>query len=139
MARHKNPLYKKEDLLRMIVEWKAEGQMHNTIIAKIKELNYSIDYAYALLREAKPLIMETLKDIAKDRIETTITELETLKHEASIAEDLNLVLQIQKEINKISGLHKENLDITSDGKAIENIQVIKITEYIKPNKTEEHE
>jgi valyl-tRNA synthetase len=69
MARHKDPEFKKEDLLRMIVEWKAEGQMHNTVIANIKELGYSIDYAYALLREAKPLIMETLKDLAKDRIE----------------------------------------------------------------------
>jgi len=139
MPRHKNPTYKKEDLLKMIVEWKAEGVMHNTVIANIKALGYGIDYAYALLKEAKPLIIETLKDIAKDRIETTITELETLKHEASVAEDLNLVLQIQKEINKITGLHLERVDVTSDGKAIENIQVIKITEYIKPNKTEEHE
>jgi hypothetical protein len=131
MARHKNPEYKKEDLLRMIVEWKAEGQMHNTVIANIKELGYSIDYAYALLREAKPLIMETLKDLAKDRIETTITELETMKFNAMEAEDLNLALQIQKEINKIAGLHMERVDVTTDGKAIENISVIKLVEILK--------
>lgn len=131
MARHKNPEYKKEDLLRMIVEWKAEGRMHNTIIANIRELGYSIDYAYALLREAKPLIMETLKDLAKDRIETTIAELETLKFNAMEAEDLNLALQIQKEINKIAGLHMERVDVTTDGKAIENISVIKLVEILK--------
>jgi len=136
MARHKNPEYKKEDLMRMIVEWKAEGRMHNTVIANIRELGYSIDYAYALLREAKPLIMETLKDLAKDRIETTIAELETMKFNAMQAEDLNLALQIQKEINKITGLHLERLDVTTNGKTIENIQVIKMIEIKKEEEDE---
>jgi hypothetical protein len=136
MARHKDPEFKKEDLLRMIVEWKAEGQMHNTVIANIKELGYSIDYAYALLREAKPLIMETLKDLAKDRIETTIAELETMKFNAMEAEDLNLALQIQKEINKITGLHLERVDVTTNGKPLENITVIKMVEIKKEEEDE---
>lgn len=136
MARHKDPEYKKEDLMRMIVEWKAEGQMHNTVIANIKELGYSIDYAYALLREAKPLILETLKDLAKDRIETTIAELETMKFNAMQVEDLNLALQIQKEINKITGLHLERLDVTTNGKPLENITVIKMVEIKKSEEDE---
>jgi hypothetical protein len=120
----------------MIVEWKAEGQMHNTVIANIKELGYSIDYAYALLREAKPLILETLKDLAKDRIETTIAELETMKFNAMQVEDLNLALQIQKEINKITGLHLERLDVTTNGKPLENITVIKMVEIKKADEDE---
>jgi hypothetical protein len=139
MARRKAPEYKKEDLIKMIVEWTGDGIVRGQQIQFIKALGYGIDYCYQLFKDAKPLIDEMLKDIGKGRLESTIADLEQQRFQALEDGDKKFAHEIMKEINKISGLHKENLDITSDGKAIENIQVIKITEYIKPNKTEEHE
>lgn len=131
MARKKDPEYKKEDLIKMVVEWTAQGVTRARQIQYIREMGYGVDYAYQLFRDAKPIINEVLKDIGKDILEETISELRRMKLEAEEAEDRALALNIQKEINKIAGLHKENVDITTDGKAIENISVIKLVEILK--------
>jgi hypothetical protein len=139
MARKTNPEYKKEDLIKMVVEWTAKGVTRARQIQYIQELGYGIDYAYQVFKDAKPLINEMLKDIGKDILEETISELRRMKLEAEDAEDANLALQIQKEINKIAGLYTEKVDVTTNGKAIENISVIKMVEVINPNNTNENE
>lgn len=131
MARKKDPEFKKEDLIKMVVEWTAQGVTRARQIQYIKEMNYGVDYAYQLFRDAKPIINEVLKDIGKDILEETISELRRMKLEAEEVEDRVLALNIQKEINKIAGLHMERVDVTTDGKAIENISVIKLVEILK--------
>jgi hypothetical protein len=123
----------------MVVEWTAKGVTRARQIQYIQELGYGIDYAYQVFKDAKPLINEMLKDIGKDILEETISELRRMKLEAEDAEDANLALQIQKEINKIAGLYTEKVDVTTNGKAIENISVIKMVEVINPNNTNENE
>jgi hypothetical protein len=59
-----------------------------------------------------------------------------MKFNAMEAEDLNLALQIQKEINKITGLHLERVDVTTNGKPLENITVIKMVEIKKEEEDE---
>lgn len=130
MARKKNSEIKKPDLIKKIVEWVGDGVGQSEMIQRIKDMGYCIQYAYQLLNEAKPLINEMLKDLGTERLNITITKLEGLYREAN--GDRRLQLEIQKEINKISGLHQQKVDITTDGEKINNIQIIKLIE-IKNN------
>lgn len=126
MARKSDPKYKKPDLIREVVEMFSSGQSQYEIINWLKtEGECSISYCYEILRESKPFVIDTLKDISRERLEMTINELEKLKTEAKLQGDRRLALEYQKEINKISGLYKEKVDITTDGEKINNqIKVI---------------
>lgn len=129
MARKKDPKYKKIDLINKIVEMTCSGKSQPEVINWLKtEAECQISYIYECLREAKPIIIDTLKDLSKDRLEMTIAELEEMKADAKRAHDKKLVLEIQKEINKIAGLHnqKQELDITSGGDKITEIKLIEI-------------
>lgn len=132
MARKINPKYKKVDLINKIVELSCNGISQPEVIQWLKiEGDCKISYCYELLREAKPIILDILKDLSKDRLETTIRELEQMKMEAKGTGDKKLALDVQKEINKIAGLHQQKVDITTDGKSIDNISIIKLIEYKK--------
>jgi len=134
MARKKNPKYKKQDLINKIVDFSCNGILQAAIIEWLKtEGECKIDYCYLLLKEAKPLINDVLKDLSKDRLEKTITDLERMLYETP---DRKLRLEIQKEINKISGLHNQTqkVDVTSKGNAITEIKLIQVTRENKDGK-----
>lgn len=141
MARKRDPKYKKIDLINKIVEMSCSGVSQPEILVWLKsEGECQLSYSYELLREAKPIILETLKDISKDRLETTIRELEQMKMDAKLSGDKKLAIEIQKEINKISGLHNQKIDVTTNGESINQISVIKMIEVKKEdndNETEE--
>jgi hypothetical protein len=123
MARRKEPKLKKPDLIKKVVELYAEGKSQHEIIKwLLTEGGIEIAWCYVILREAKPLVVETLKDIAKSRLEITINELEKMKEEAK--GDKKLILDIQKEINKISGLYADKVDITTGGKELNEVKII---------------
>lgn len=128
MPRKKKPTYKKDDLIKMIVEWATSGVSSPEIRQKILKLGYQTSYYYTLYNEAKPIIRETLMDLAKDRLEETISVMEE-QYRLSLEEgERRLANDIRKEINRISGLHEQKIDITSKGDKINNIEVIKIIE-----------
>jgi predicted KAP-like P-loop ATPase len=140
MARKKDPKYKKIDLINKIVEMSCSGVSQPEILVWLKnEGECQLSYSYELLREAKPIILETLKDISKDRLETTIRELEQMKMEAKLSGDKKLAIEIQKEINKISGLHNQKIDVTTNGESINQISVIKMIEIKKEDNDNEIE
>jgi predicted KAP-like P-loop ATPase len=140
MARKKDPKYKKIDLINKIVEMSCSGVSQPEILVWLKnEGECQLSYSYELLREAKPIILETLKDISKDRLETTIRELEQMKMEAKLSGDKKLAIEIQKEINKISGLHNQKIDVTTNGESINQISVIKMIEVKKEDDDNEIE
>lgn len=126
MARKLDPKYKKQDLIKQVVEMFSQGHSQYEILNWLRdEGEIAISYSYEIMREAKPLVVETLKDIAKNRLETTINEMERMKTEAKLQGDRKLAHDIQKEINKISGLYQDRVDITSDGKALDtSIKVV---------------
>jgi hypothetical protein len=131
MARKKEPTFKKQDLINKIVEMSCSGISQPEIMNWLLSTGgLQISYCYVLLREAKPIILDTLKDISKDRLETTIRELEQMYFDAKLSGDKKLALEIKKEINKISGLHnhKQEMDITTGG---EKITVIRLVEKNK--------
>ena len=140
MPRKKKPTYKKDDLIKMIVEWATSGISSPEIRQKILKLGYQTSYYYTLYNEAKPIIRETLMDLAKDRLEETISVMEE-QYRLSLEEgERRLANDIRKEINRISGLHEQKIDITSKGDKINQIEVIKIIEVKneddEDNKTE---
>jgi len=128
MARKTNPKYKKEELVKMIVDWTIDGVPHATIKNNIKSFGYEVSYFYLLKKEAKALIKEALIGVAEDRLAPTIIEMEEQYTLALDEGDRKLANEIRKEINKISGLHIVKTDITTNGDSINNISVIKIIE-----------
>ncbi len=136
MARKKNAKYKKDDLIKMIVDKVCSGIPQAKIKEDIMGLGYGPVYFYELYRDAKPIFKEALKGVAENRLEFTIEEMEKRYNEASDDGDKRLANDIRKEINKISGLHQQKVDITSKGDKISNIEIIKITQ-IKNEEDEE--
>jgi len=130
--RKKNPKYKKIDLITKVVEMTCNGiSQYEMIYWLSTEAECGTTYCYDILKEAKPIIMDALKDISKDRLEATIVELEKMMTEAKGIGDKKLALDIKKEINKIAGLHNQKIDITTGGEKINQISVIKLIEYKK--------
>ena len=132
MARKKDPKYKKQDLINKVAELSCSGTLQQEIIQWLmNEGQCQIAYCYEILREAKPIIMETLKDISKDRLEKTIADLEKMMVEAKAIGDKKLALDIYKEINKIAGIGTQKVDITTGGEKINTISVIRLIEIKK--------
>jgi hypothetical protein len=136
MARKKQPELKKQDLINKIVEMSCSGISQPVIMEWLnKQACIQISYSYELLRQAKPIILDTLKSIAKDRLEETIVKLEIMYQDALDVKDKRLALEILKEINKISGLHnlKTEVDVTTGG---DKITVIRLFEKGKDEEDE---
>lgn len=135
MSRRVNPKYKKPDLIKKVIEMYSSGVSQYEIILWLKdEAECSLSFCYQILRDAKPLVIETLKDIAKSRLEITINEMERDKTEAKLRGDRKLAHDIQKEINKVSGLYQDRVDITSGGDKIDNqVKII----FVDGNKSDE--
>jgi len=134
--RKKDPKYKKQDLINKIVEMSCKGVLQPEIINWLMtEGQCKIAYCYDLLRESKSLINDTLKELSKDRLEKTIADLEHMMWEAKKSGDKKLQLEIYKEINKITGIGTQKVDITTGGKEINSISVIRLIE-IKNNDDE---
>jgi hypothetical protein len=132
MARKTEPKYKKIDLIAKVIEMTTSGITQPEIKEwLLREGECGIDYVYQILRDAKPIILETLKDIAVGRLETTIIEMEKMYIEAKNCGDRKLALEIKKEINKISGLHHQKIDVTTGGEKINEISIIKLIEVKK--------
>jgi len=132
MARKKEPTYKKQDLINKVVEMSCSGISQPEIMNWLLTIGgLQIAYCYVILKEAKPIILATLKDIAKDRLEETIVKMEKMYQEALDTKDKKLALDIQKEINKISGLHNQKIDLTTNGESINSITTIKLIEIKK--------
>jgi hypothetical protein len=135
MARKKAPKYKKIDLISKVVEMTTSGISQPEIKDWLmSEGDCKIDYVYQILKAAKPIILDTLKDIAIDRLEETIVKMEKMQQDALNDKDKKLAVDIQKEINKISGLHQQKIDVTTNGEKINQISVIKLIEVKKEDK-----
>lgn len=131
MARKKDHEWKKQDLINKTVEMSVSGHSQQEILKWLQVTGgCGIVWAYEIIKLSKPIINEALKDLATDRLERTIAELELQKWNAKAANDRRLVLEIQKEINKISGLHQQKVDITTNGKDL-SITTIKLIEIKK--------
>jgi len=136
--RKKDPKYKKIDLITKVVEMTTSGIPQPDIIDWLKsEGECKIDYCYQVIKAAKPIILDTLKELAVDRLEETIVKMERMYQDAIKDGDKKLALDIQKEINRISGLHSQKVDVTTNGENINQISVIKLIEIKKDDDVSE--
>lgn len=138
MARKKAPKYKKIDLISKVVDMTTSGVPQPEIKDWLmSEGECKIDYVYQILLAAKPIIMDTLRGIAADRLEETIVKMEKMQQEAIDLKDRKLAVDIQKEINKISGLHQQKIDVTTNGENINQISILKLIEVKKDDEVSE--
>jgi excinuclease UvrABC nuclease subunit len=129
MARRKNPKYKKQDLIQKIVEMSCNGENQQVIFDWLKtEGQISQSACYKFMKEAKPIINETLSELYKDDLDRSIRELEREAQEAKNNEEYRLAFDIRKQIHKLKGIDTQSIDITSKGDKINQIEVIKIIE-----------
>lgn len=135
-GRKKNSELKKQDLIKYIVDWTCEGLPQAEIRRKFMSLGYEISYFYEIHRHAKPIIKGALQHIVENKLEETINEMEEQYKLALDEGDRRLSNEIRKEINKISGLHQQKIDVTTNGEKINQISVIKLIEIKNSNDEE---
>jgi hypothetical protein len=119
--------YKKEDIIDAIVKMRLEqGASTKTIIEDFLkgQLKYKQSYCYTLLREARKKIVELYDTTNKELANESLGQLEDLYQTAIKKGDRKLALEIRKEISKLTGLYKTQIDITSGGKELIPPQII---------------
>jgi hypothetical protein len=116
----------REDLIQILVKRRLEDKMSNYQMIDFIMTNYGYKqaYAYEIAREARLKIADMYKDWSEKLLEQTIGELEAQRREAKKANDRKLVLEITKEINKITGLYVERVE--HSGSVEHKVDVIKI-------------
>lgn len=139
MARRVNPKYKKPDLIKKIIEMACNGINQQEIFDWLTgEGGVSSSMCYVLMKEAKPIINESLSELYQDDLDRSIRELEKDANDAKIVRDYRLAFDIRKQIHKLKGIDTQKVDITTGGDKIDSIQVIKIIE-IQNKKEDETE
>ena len=83
------------------------------------EFGYKQSYAYEIVREARIKIADVYKNWNENALEEAIADLDEQKEKALKEGNSKLVLEITKEINKISGLYIQKVDVTSAGQPIQ--------------------
>ncbi|RYY51472.1 MAG: hypothetical protein EOO06_00270 [Chitinophagaceae bacterium] len=86
-------------------------------LMKDKELGgygYGQSYAYELIRHANNRIEEMIKETAVDVLSKQLVNLEQLYQKQIKKGNDKMALETLKEINKISGLYKENINHTGE-------------------------
>ena len=93
------------------------------------DLGYAQTYSYELIKEAKKKIIEIFSEEHNESFETYKARLEEI---IESTKNEKLRLEAIKEMNKLLGLYKpQKVDITTDGKAINDITLIKLIEVKK--------
>jgi hypothetical protein len=112
-------------LVKDIVGMMTEGKATRTIITKYEELGYSPGQIRTLLERSAFEIKEQYKDSVTTVYEKALNRLEMLYQKAHDKGHYKTCVEIQKEIDKITGLHNNRLEITGE---ISIPEIIKITE-----------
>lgn len=107
---------KTEDLIDDLVEkYIKEGFSRLDLVAYLmNELGYKTSYAYELIRMANKKIEDVMKETISDKFTMSLTLLQQQYHRAVKNKNDRLALEIVREINKISGLYKENVQLNGD-------------------------
>lgn len=110
--------FKRQDIVQSIVKMRLEdGASSKTILKDFlqDQLGYKQSMAYTLYKEAREAIEDLYKESCFAKIEEAYGRLEALYEDSISKGERKLALDIQKEINKLSGFHSEKVDITSGG------------------------
>ena len=112
---------KAPEVRKKMMELSIKGYSQYEIIKEMElEFNLNYSWLFRLYKELQPEIKELIHQSRLERLESTILELERWKSEQKGKGDHRLAFEIQKEINKISGLYLERVDLTTNGKSVNN-------------------
>jgi hypothetical protein len=120
----------REELVQTLVKWRLEKKLSTHTLLKVcmEQFGYKQSYAYELVKEAREHIAQVYKDCAVNAYEESVAELEEQLESAKRSNDKKLLLDIQKELNKIKQLYVEK--VVHSGAV--QIETIKLKEIIKP-------
>jgi hypothetical protein len=76
--------------------------------------NYGKTYAYQLVKDTNDEVSRVWNETAKNTVENASASLHKDRAEAIKRGDFRLAFDILKEINKITQLYKENIDISGE-------------------------
>lgn len=109
---------KKEELIDAVVRMRVDkGCSSKTIIEDFLkgECGYKTTYAYEIYKLAKLKIVELYDIMNKELANEQLSRLESLYEDAVRAGEKKLALEINKEINKLTGVYAaEKIEITSN-------------------------
>jgi len=109
----------KDEAIKKIIDMKYKKCMTTMSIIQYFKDEYDINVArvYVLLREVRRQVGEMYNKTNDKVLEDTITLLESMREDAFKSGNKKLVLEIQKELNKINQLYIEKINMTVDFKA----------------------
>lgn len=119
----------REDVIESIINMRIQkGCSYITIMNFItEELGFAKSYAYELIRDAKTEINERAIINFGEDLKEDIERFEQLYFKAIQENNRKEARECLKEISKLKGHYVERQDITSGGKAIQEIKLIHIT------------
>ena len=104
-----------EVMIDSIVEMILVNKMTTNEISKWLRFesgyNYGRTQSYAIAKAAFDVIASIHTETRRNTVENAFSELTEQLQDAKKSGNTRLMLDIQKEINKITGLYKENVDI----------------------------
>lgn len=119
-------------LVQEVVEWMTIGQATRTIITTLTSRGYTPSQVRTLLERAALEIKDQYKDGISTIYERALNRLEMLYQNCISKGNYKTAIEVQKEIDRISGLHNNRLEIKAELRIPE---VIKITEVKKDEGT----
>lgn len=121
--------YKKEDIIDSVVRMRCElGASSKTILVDYLQgqLGYGQTYAYEIYKLARIKIKSIYDTKTEELANEALGALESLYESAVKENNKKLALEIRKEMNKLTGIYEaEKIDITSNGKDITEIKLIR--------------
>lgn len=115
-------------LVKDVVTRMTSGQATRTIMDHYDSIGYTSAQIRLLLERAAFAIKEQYKDSVATIYERSLNRLEMLYQTAIQKGNLKVAVEAQKEIDRISGLYSNRLEITAD---INIPQVIRVKEIVK--------
>jgi hypothetical protein len=109
-------------LVDKIMNMRIKGASTKTILDFLQdEIGYGQTAAYGIFKDAQMRIKEMYNEDSHAAFEEAVSRLERLYEKALTTKEK---LEIEKELNKLKGLYRpQKLDITTDGKAITDINI----------------
>lgn len=119
----KGSKFDRDILVDQIANMRIKGAATKTILDFLQtQIGYKQAESYEILRDAQNKIKEMYQDANNTAFEEAIARLERLSESSN---DKKLKLEIEKELSKLKGLYRpQKVDITSDGKAITDINIV---------------
>ena len=137
MKNHEKKDWDKDKIVSALVKMRIEkfATTKTMLDFLMNEIGYAQTYSYELIKISKERINEIFREEHEQSFHNAMGRLEEI---IETSKNEKTRLEAQKEMNKLLGLYKpQKVDITSDGKAINEITIVKLIEVKKEDEGDE--